>query len=100
MALGHSADGGIAAHLGDEVKVHGDEGGLEAHARGSHGGLAPGVTRADHYHIVLFGESHPTPFYGLGRKAVSGVWGLGSVVWSIQGEIALFFCGEKMTDFD
>ncbi len=56
MALGHAADGRIAAHLRDEVEVHGDERGLEAHARGSHGGLAAGVAGADHDDIVLFGE--------------------------------------------
>ena len=58
VPLGHAADGWIAAHLGDQVEVHGDERGLEAHARGGHGGLAAGVTGADHDHIVLFGECH------------------------------------------
>jgi hypothetical protein len=60
MALCHATKGGVAAHLGDEVEVHGDEGGLEAHAGGSHGGLAAGVSRAHHCDIVLFGESHST----------------------------------------
>ena len=78
MALGDAADGGVAAHLGDEVEVHGDERGLEAHARGGHGGLAAGVARAHHGDIVLFGKSHPILFYGLepeieirGREYVS-----------------------------
>jgi hypothetical protein len=64
MALGDTTDGRIAAHLGDEVEVHGDERGLEAHARGSHGSLAAGVTGAHDNDIVLFGESHPSLFYG------------------------------------
>ena len=59
MALGDAADGGVAAHLGDEVEVHGDEGGFEAHARGGHGGFAAGVAGADYGYIVLFGKCHP-----------------------------------------
>ena len=68
MALGDAADGGIAAHLRDEVEVHGDERGLEAHARGGHGGLAAGVAGADDDDVVLFGESHPILFYGFGDR--------------------------------
>jgi hypothetical protein len=64
MALGDAADGGVAAHLGDEVEVHGDERGLEAHTRGGHGGFAPGVSGADDNDIVLFSKSHPILFYG------------------------------------
>ena len=64
MALGDTADSGVAAHLGDEVEVHGDERGLEAHTRGSHGGFAAGVTGADDNDIVLLGERHPILFYG------------------------------------
>ena len=64
VALGHAADGGIAAHLGDEVEVHGDEGGFEAHARRGHGGLAAGVSRAHHGNVVLFRKSHLVLFYG------------------------------------
>ena len=64
VALGDAADGRIAAHLGDQVHIHGDEGGLEAHARRGHGGLAAGVSRAHDHHIVLFSESHPILFYG------------------------------------
>jgi hypothetical protein len=69
MALGDSTNGWVAAHLGDEVEVHGDEGGFEAHARSGHRGFAPSVTRAYHCYVVLFGESHPFLFYGLGRRA-------------------------------
>ena len=65
MALGHAADSGVAAHLRDEVQVHGDEGGLEAHARRSHGCLASGVSRAHHGDVVLFHKSHLLLFYGL-----------------------------------
>jgi hypothetical protein len=57
MTLGHAANGGIAAHLGNEVEVHGDEGGFEAHARRGHGRLAAGVPGTHDHHIVLFGES-------------------------------------------
>ncbi len=66
VSLRDAAYGGIAAHLGDEVHVHGDERGLETHARRGHGGLAAGVTRAHDHDIVLFGESHPILLYGLG----------------------------------
>ena len=70
VALGHSADGRIAAHLRDEVHVHGDERSLQAHARGGHGRLATGMAGAHHDHIVLFGESHPILFYGLAVIAI------------------------------
>jgi hypothetical protein len=77
MALGDSADGGVAAHLGDEVEVHGDEGGLESHARGGHGGLASGVACADHGDVVLFGESHPYDFrvWAMFLRLGFGFWG-------------------------
>ena len=67
MPLGNSADRRVAAHLRDQVQVHGDERGLQAHARGSHGSLAACMTGAHHYDIVLFGESHPVLFYGWNR---------------------------------
>ena len=70
VALGHAADGRIAAHLRDEVQVHGDERGLQAHARGGHGGLAAGVPGAHDDHIVLFGESHPILFYGFAGSRI------------------------------
>ena len=69
VALGHAADGRIAAHLRDQVEVHGDERGLQAHARGGHGGFAAGVAGAHHDDIVLFGKSHPILFYGFARSA-------------------------------
>jgi len=71
MALGDAADGGVAAHLGDEVEVHGDERGLEAHVGGGHGGFAPGVSGADDNDIVLLGESHPILFYGWNQSGAA-----------------------------
>ncbi len=59
VALGHAADGWIAAHLGNQVEIHGDDRGLQAHARRSHSRFAPGVSGAHNHYIVLFGESHP-----------------------------------------
>ncbi len=54
MAFGYAADSGITGHLGDQVKVHGDHGGFEAHARAGAGSFATGMTRADHDDVVLF----------------------------------------------
>jgi hypothetical protein len=65
MALGDAAHCRIAAHLRNQVEVHGDDRGPEAHARGGHGCLAAGVPGAHDNDIVLFGESHPIPFYGI-----------------------------------
>ncbi len=53
VTLGDAADGGVAGHLRDEVEVHGHDGGPEPHARAGAGRLAPGVTGADNYHVVL-----------------------------------------------
>ena len=58
VAFGDAADGRIAGHLGDQVEVHGDDRGLEPHARGGHGGFAAGVARADDGDVVLFGKTH------------------------------------------
>src|SRR5690349_4835469 len=54
VAFGDAADGGVAGHLRDEVEVHGDHGGFEAHARRGAGGLATGVTGADDDDVVSF----------------------------------------------
>ena len=70
VALGHAADGRIAAHLRDEVHVHGDERGFQAHARRGHGCFAAGVTGAHDDHVVLFGERHPILFYGSAGVAI------------------------------
>jgi hypothetical protein len=70
VALGHAANRWIAAHLGDEIHVHGDERGFQAHTRRSHGRFAAGVPGAHHDDIVLFGERHPILFYGLAGIAI------------------------------
>ena len=58
MALGNSADGGVAGHLRNEVDVQRVEGGLQAHAGRGHGGFASGVSGADHDYVEMFGEGH------------------------------------------
>ena len=58
MALGNSAYGGVAGHLRNQIYVQRVEGGLEAHARRSHGGFASGVTSADYDYVEVFGEGH------------------------------------------
>jgi len=58
MSFGNASDGGIAGHLRDQVDVERVERGLQAHARGSHGGLAPGMTGADDNYVELFGKLH------------------------------------------
>jgi hypothetical protein len=68
VPLGHAADGWIAAHLRDQVEVHGDEGCFEAHARGGHCGFATGVPGAHNGYIVLLGKGHPSLFYGVLRS--------------------------------
>ncbi len=60
VAFGDAADGGVAAHLGDQVEVEGEQGGAQTHAGGGHGGLAAGVSGADDHYIELFGEGHRT----------------------------------------
>ena len=56
VSLGNAAHGGIAGHLGDEIDVKRVQRRLQPHARGRHGGFAPGVSRAHDNHIELFGE--------------------------------------------
>ena len=60
VPFGNSANGGIARHLRDEVNVKRVERGLQAHASGSHGGLASGMTGADHDNVIGFGELRQT----------------------------------------
>ena len=64
VSFGHAADGWIAAHLCNQVEVHGDDRGLESHARRRHCRFAASVSCAHNHYIVLFGESHPILFYG------------------------------------
>jgi hypothetical protein len=77
MSLGHAAHGWIAAHLRNQVEVHGDDGGLEAHARRGHGRFASSVSCADYNHVVLFGKCHLHLFYGLCK---------GSAEWTLDIE--------------
>ena len=58
MAFGDAADGWVAAHLGDEVEVEGEDGRAEAHARGGHGGFAACVAGAYYDYVELFGKAH------------------------------------------
>ncbi len=60
MAFGDAADGGVAAHLGDEVEVEGEDGRAEAHAGGGHRGFASGVACSYDDYVELFGEVIPT----------------------------------------
>ena len=62
VSLGDASDGGVAAHLGDQVEVEGEERGAQAHARGGHRCLAAGVARANHNDIELFGKRHQPHF--------------------------------------
>jgi hypothetical protein len=64
VALGHAANGRVAAHLRNQVHIHGDQRRLQAHARSCHGRLASCVSGAHHHHIVFFSKSHPFLFYG------------------------------------
>src|SRR5262249_53428653 len=56
LALGDAADGGVAAHLGDGVGVHGEQGGAQAEAGGGEGGLGAGVAGADDDDVEVEGE--------------------------------------------
>ena len=53
LALGNSADGWVAAHLGNLVHVHGDEARACAHVRGCRRCLATGVSASDNDNVVL-----------------------------------------------
>ena len=58
VSLGNATDSGIARHLRDQVDVQRVECGLQPHASGSHGGLAPGMSGTDHDYVELFRELH------------------------------------------
>jgi hypothetical protein len=68
MALGDAADGRVAAHLRDQVEIHGDDGRLEAHARGRHRSFAAGMARADYGYVELFGERHCSSILRISSK--------------------------------
>jgi hypothetical protein len=82
MAFGDAADGGVAGHLRDEIDVQSEEGGLQAHAGGGHGGFASGVSGADYYYVEMFVELLHVlvrgPHYG----------------GSATGSIVAIFCGK------
>jgi phosphoribosylamine---glycine ligase len=52
VPLGNSADGRVARHLGDEVEIHRDHGGAEAHPCASPGRFASRVSGADDDGVV------------------------------------------------
>src|SRR5262249_43777574 len=56
VPLGNSSYRRIARHLRDQVDVERKQSGLQPQAGRGHGGLAAGVSGADHHHIVLFGK--------------------------------------------
>ena len=58
VALGHAADGGVAAHLRDQVEIQREQGRAQAHPRGGGGGLAARVSPAYDQHIELFRKGH------------------------------------------
>src|SRR5271170_4005360 len=58
MSLGDAANCRVARHLRNQVDIQRVERSLQPHARRSHRGLAPGMTRADHDYLVLFRELH------------------------------------------
>jgi hypothetical protein len=55
VALGETADGGIAGHLADGIGVLGEDEGFAAKAGGSQGGLNACVTGADDNHVINLG---------------------------------------------
>ncbi len=57
MSLRNAPNRGVTRHLGDEIDVQSEEGGLQPHARGRHGGLTSGVPGADYHYIELFREA-------------------------------------------
>jgi len=56
VSLGNAANSRVARHLRDEIDVEGEERGVQAHARASHGSLASGMTGAHHHNVVGFSE--------------------------------------------
>ena len=58
MSLGNATHRRIARHLRNQVDVERVERGLQAHARGGHGGLASGMAGTHHHYIELLCELH------------------------------------------
>jgi hypothetical protein len=53
MAFRDAPNRGITGHLSDEINVHRNHRGFEAHAGTGPGGLTTGVTSTDYHHIEL-----------------------------------------------
>ncbi len=53
VAFGDAADGRIAGHLGDEIDIHGDHGGVQAEPPTGPCCFAASVTAADHHDFIL-----------------------------------------------
>jgi hypothetical protein len=58
VPLRHAANSRVTAHLGNQVQIHRNQRGLQAHARCRHRGFATRVTCAYYGYIVLFGKCH------------------------------------------
>jgi hypothetical protein len=58
VSFGNPSYSRIAGHLRDEIDVERIESRFQAHARGGHGGFAPGMAGADYDYVELFGELH------------------------------------------
>ena len=61
LPLGDPSDRGIAAHGGDHVAAHGQEGGAGSQARRGEGGLDAGVPGPNHHHIKGINKSRHEP---------------------------------------
>lgn len=58
VSLGNASDGGVAAHLSNEVGVEREEASAQSHAGRSHGCLATGVTGSDYGDVEVFRKGH------------------------------------------
>ena len=63
VTLGDAADGRIAAHLGDQVQVHGDHGRAQANAGAGARGFTAGVAGADDNDVVPVGHCYHCTVY-------------------------------------
>ena len=73
VPLGDAANGGVAGHLGDQVEVHGNDGGLQAHAGGCHGCFATGVPGADYGDVEFFGKTHGFSILRISQSSCGGI---------------------------
>ena len=63
VTLGDSADGRVAAHLRDQVQVHGDHGRAQANAGAGARGFTAGVAGADDNDVVPVGHCYHCTVY-------------------------------------